>query len=77
MTDPVFLSRWQEGYASTPDGDYTEYRDGKGKVVGRMLYDHQSDPLENENIVDAEGQEERVKSLAIQLKKARNSTRKN
>lgn len=56
---------------------YTEYRDGKGKVVGRMLYDHQSDPLENENIVDAEGQEERVKSLAMQLKKARNSTRKN
>ena len=70
-------SRYQRG-DSIREGDfrYSEYRDRKGKVTGRMLYDHAKDPLENKNIVDDPDQKERVRELAQKLKAIKSSTRK-
>lgn len=47
------ISRFQSG-DSIRTGRYrfTEYRDNKGALTGRMLYDHRRDPDENVNIVD-------------------------
>jgi arylsulfatase A-like enzyme len=55
---------------------YSEYREPDGKLVGRMLYDHKTDPLENENIADAPDQADQVERLAKEIKKAKASTRK-
>jgi len=32
---------------------YTRWKDGQGQQIGRMLFDHQTDPDENVNIVEA------------------------
>ena len=48
---------------------YTEYRSnrGQGKVTGRMLYDHQTDPGENLNVVRREARASTAKRLARTL----------
>jgi iduronate 2-sulfatase len=48
---------------------FTEYTDGKGKSVARMLYDHQTDPGENVNISGRSQSQEVVEGLARQLHK--------
>ena len=47
---------------------YTEYADRDGKLTGTMLYDHQVDPDENENIVDRPELQALVKQLSQQLR---------
>ncbi|RMF39104.1 MAG: DUF229 domain-containing protein, partial [Planctomycetota bacterium] len=47
---------------------YSEYRDRADRLTGRMLYDHEQDPQENENVADlhpdvAEGLAERLNEL--------------
>ena len=75
--EDVAFSRYQRG-DSIRMGNYrySEYRDRKGKVIGRMLYDHAKDPLENENIVDQADYQTKVGELSSQLKKARSKARK-
>lgn len=74
--EEMAFSRYRVG-DSIRFGDfrYSEYRNKGGKVTGRMLYNHKSDPLENENIVDDPKQGELVKKLAKRLTEARKSTR--
>ncbi|MCE9551991.1 MAG: sulfatase [Planctomycetes bacterium] len=54
---------------SVSDGRYvySEFRD-KGRVIGRMLYDHQSDPDENLNVVDKPENKDAVDKLSRLLK---------
>ncbi|MFK7852320.1 MAG: sulfatase [Akkermansiaceae bacterium] len=61
----------------SPRFRYSEYRGKDGKLTGRMLYDHQNDPLENENLIDIEKYSDQIKTLSNQLKKVKASTRKN
>ena len=50
---------------------YTEYLDGKGKVTGRMMFDHQTDPEEIVNIADDPNAAEHRQRLASTLHKHR------
>ena len=65
----------------TPDGRYrngdtirtnafrfTEYTDGKGRLVSRMLYDYNTDPGENVNVAEDEGRKEAVMALTGELR---------
>jgi len=58
-----------EGYSiRTACHRYTEWRDRRtGEVRGRELYDHDRDPLEGTNVVDAEGYRRVAERLAKQL----------
>ena len=47
---------------------FTEYTDGKGKLVSRMLYDHSADPGENVNVAEDEGRKEAVTALTEELR---------
>ena len=46
---------------------FTEYTDGKGKLVSRMLYDHSDDPGENVNVAENETRNKAVTELKEQL----------
>ena len=46
---------------------YSEYTDPRGKVLSRMLYDHQHDPAENTNISEAAKNQALVKELSREL----------
>ncbi|MBN1999166.1 iduronate sulfatase, partial [candidate division KSB1 bacterium] len=47
------FSRWRNGWSIKTDRyRYTEWRDKEGHQTDRMLYDHQTDPMENENIAE-------------------------
>jgi arylsulfatase A-like enzyme len=48
---------------------YSEFRDkkGAGKLLARMLYDHQTDPRENTNIVDRAENAATAETLAAEL----------
>ena len=46
---------------------FTEYTSKKGDVIGRMLYDHQTDPGENVNIAELPENRELVEDLTRQL----------
>ncbi len=46
---------------------YVEWTDRSNAVAGRELYDHRSDPGENENLADLPAHRDRVKTLADQL----------
>ncbi len=54
---------------------YSEYV-RKGKVLSTMLYDHQSDPLENTNIANDPAQAENIKKLKSLLEIPQKATRK-
>ena len=49
------VGRFGNGDTIRTDGlRFTEYRDGKGKLTSRMLYDHKADHGENANVAAAE-----------------------
>ena len=49
------VGRFGNGDTIRTDGfRFTEYRDGKGKLTSRMLYDHKTDHGENANVAAAE-----------------------
>lgn len=67
-------TKWKESAVSRfRNGDtirtnalrYTEYTNPKGKRTSRMLYDHSSDPLENQNV--AEKRTDETQKLSKQL----------
>jgi len=47
---------------------YVEWRDKKGALVARELYDHETDPQENQNIADKPENAALVEQLARQLR---------
>lgn len=47
---------------------YVEWLDREGKLAGRELYDHQTDPQENENVAEKPENKELIEKLAAQLK---------
>lgn len=52
VKDAVF-PRWKNGDSIRTDRYYyTEWRNKQGKVTARMLYDHQTDPQENNNVAE-------------------------
>jgi choline-sulfatase len=48
---------------------YSEFHDRQGKLLGRMLYDHQTDPRENVNVVELPENQSVVKKLSAELSK--------
>lgn len=71
MDDPerpwkqAVFSRYHAGESVRTDRYlYTEWTDDDEKLVARMLYDHESDPGENENISEAQGNAELVAKLS-------------
>jgi arylsulfatase A-like enzyme len=66
--DAVF-SRWQDSDSvRTARFRYTEWTDNAGRVVTRMLYDHQADPGENENVAERPEFAADIRELAASLK---------
>ena len=62
------IGRFQNGDTIRTDAlRFTEYTDGKGKFVSRMLYDHGNDPRENVNVAEHEGRQGAVSKLTQQL----------
>lgn len=60
------VSRFRNGDTIRTDAlRYTEYTNPKGKRTSRMLYDHSSDPLENQNV--AEKRTNKSQTLSKQL----------
>jgi arylsulfatase A-like enzyme len=60
------VSRFRNGDTIRTDAlRYTEYTSPKGKRTSRMLYDHSSDPLENQNL--AEKRTDETQTLSKQL----------
>ncbi len=49
---------------------YVEWRDKKGALVARELYDHASDPQENQNVADKPEHAALLAQLAAQMKAA-------
>lgn len=54
---------------------YVEWRNKKGELVARELYDHQRDAAENENVADHPAQGEVVKKLAALMEQERHRHR--
>jgi arylsulfatase A-like enzyme len=64
---PFAISRYRTGDTIRTDRfRYSEYSKN-GQALGRMLYDHQVDPNENNNIVDANAQAKHTGNLAKRL----------
>ncbi|MEM0968712.1 MAG: sulfatase, partial [Verrucomicrobiota bacterium] len=62
------ISRFSNGDTIRTDRyRYTAYRDQAGEVTGHMLYDHESDPDENVNVVEEVGYADVVKDLSARL----------
>lgn len=56
------------GYSMRTDRyRFTQWKQRNGTIIAQELYDHQTDPLENVNVVDAAGYAGTVKQLAGQL----------
>ncbi len=49
---------------------YIEWRDKKGELVARELYDHEADPQENQNVADRPENAALCEQLAAQMKAA-------
>jgi iduronate 2-sulfatase len=61
-------SRYFKGESITTERYcYTEYRDAKRNLLGRMLYDHENDPKENVNISERPENQKLVAELSQRL----------
>jgi hypothetical protein len=54
---------------------YVEWKDNRGDIVARELYDHQTDPQENEDIADRPEGKAVLEELARQLQATRKGAR--
>ncbi|KAA5542116.1 sulfatase [Roseiconus nitratireducens] len=62
------VGRFRDGDTIRTDGfRFTEYTAAKGKLLSRMLYNHQLDPNENVNLADQPQQIETVEQLTNEL----------
>ena len=51
---------------------YVEWRDERGELAARELYDHQFDPQENENVAEEPASAAIIQRLARQMADVRN-----
>lgn len=66
---PFAIGRFQAGDTIRTDSfRYTEYSTPQNSVEATMLYDHQQDPAEDNNIVKQNEMQEKVQQLSTQLK---------
>lgn len=66
------VSRFRNGDTIRTDAlRYTEYTNPKGKRTSRMLYDHSSDPLENQNVAGKRTDESKTLSKQLNQIKGR------
>lgn len=67
------VCRWMQGYTLVTDDNlfYTEWWSEKDEIVEKMLFDHNIDPEENENIVNSFQNKNRLLELSRQLKENR------
>lgn len=66
------VSRFRNGDTIRTDAlRYTEYTNPKGKRTSRMLYDHSSDPLENQNVAEKRTDESQTLSKQLNQIKGR------
>ena len=56
---------------------YTEWVDSAGRILDRMLYDHDNDPNENVNVAEQPGYRETVEELSKKLKMVRTAGSEN
>ena len=64
------IGRYRQGDTIRSDRyRFSEYADGDGELVGRMLYDHRSDRRENSNVAEEVGEAMNVSKLAEQLRR--------
>ena len=62
------IGRFKQGDTIRTDQfRFSEYTNTKGKRIGRMLYDHRSDPAENVNIAEREEKADVVDQLTTRL----------
>ncbi|MBD3675022.1 MAG: sulfatase [Planctomycetaceae bacterium] len=67
---PFAIGRYRQGDTlRTVDYRYSEYTQPNGKTLGRMLYDHRTDPEEDKNIVDVNALSAEVERLGALLNK--------
>ena len=65
------VTRWDRGMGYTMRTEryrYTRWQNPKGEIVGREIYDHQSDPLENINIANRPEHAQLLESLDQQMR---------
>ena len=67
------VARWQQGYTLVTDDKYfyTEWWDKTDNVTERLLFDHNTDPDENYNVVDHPQYAKKVAELSPLLKQRR------
>ena len=66
------ISRWANGWTIIKDQMYyTEWIDEKDNRRSQMLFDHKTDPLENNNVAEKPAYAEKVAELAFLLRKNR------
>ncbi|WP_235298249.1 sulfatase [Portibacter marinus] len=59
------ISKWQDGLTiRTQQYAYTEFRTDEDSLISRMLYDHNTDPEESDNIVDEPQYQSVIDSLS-------------
>lgn len=73
LTNAVFFKWNGEEAVKTKQYLYSEWTDNNGNIIGRMLYDHYSDPDENNNIAHLDQYKSVVNELSDLLKKKKNS----
>jgi hypothetical protein len=47
---------------------YVEWKNKAGEIVARELYDHKTDPQENENVADKPEHAKTIATLSAQMK---------
>jgi iduronate 2-sulfatase len=66
------ISRWNNGWTIIKDQlYYTEWIDEKDNRTTQMLFDHKTDPLENNNVAEKPEYAASIKELALLLRKNR------
>jgi iduronate 2-sulfatase len=71
---PAAYCRYNDGDSIRADNYlYTEWTDNEGRIDARMLYDHDADPDENQNISECSGLAEEVNRLSAMLAEIRSA----
>ena len=73
LANAVFIKWKGEEAVKTKQYLYSEWTNKTGNIMGRMLYDHYSDPDENNNIADLDEYQSVVNELSDLLKKKKNT----
>ncbi|QGJ68530.1 Iduronate sulfatase [Planctomycetales bacterium 10988] len=66
------IGRFRDGDTVRTDKfRYSEYTDKKGKLLGKMLFNHKQDPEEDQNLAEQKKNQEKVSELSNYLKESK------